>query len=185
MIIEKRGRGLLLIFPMFRNMILAMFGLEFGGDFSFATYSIISSFSGSGFLSVFAYLFVIPFAVVGLLGVLVAIYMPFNNLRVRVENRQVVVLRRLLFIPIYYKNVDKRVVQSLSLKRIGSTGQGVNKVEHYKIIANMRNNEKMTIAEGVNGEDLAIHFKEYLYKKIKVAEPSAKVFLYSALSEFV
>lgn len=159
MIIEKRGRGLLLIFPMFRNMILAMFGLEFGGDFSFATYSIISSFSGSGFLSVFAYFFVIPFAVV--------------------------VLRRLLFIPIYYKNVDKRVVQSLSLKRIGSTGQGVNKVEHYKIIANMRNNEKMTIAEGVNGEDLAIHFKEYLYKKIKVAEPSAKVFLYSALSEFV
>lgn len=165
--IKREGRGILLIFPMFRNKVLTLIALLFGGGFGFATISIISGFSGSGLFSIFAYLFVIPFAIVAFLGTVIGIYMPLNNLRVRIENRQVTVLRRLFFIPIYYKKVEKGEVTSLTTKRMGSTGQGVNKIEHFKIHAHLKDGATITVAEGVDGADLAEQFAGYLKKAIR------------------
>jgi hypothetical protein len=164
---KREGKGLLLIFPMFRNKILTLIALLFGGGFGFATYSIISSFSGGGLFSIFAYLFVIPFAVVAFFGIIIGIYMPLNNLRVRIENRQVRVVRRLIFLPIFYKKVAKEEITSLSPKRMGSTGQGVKKVVHFKINAHLKDGSTITVAEGVDGEDLAAQFADYLMKTIK------------------
>lgn len=165
--IEREGRGLLLIFPMFRNKILTLFALLFGGGFGFATFSVMTSFSGSGLFSIFAYLFIIPFAIVAFFGTVIGIYMPLNNLRVRIENGQVTVLRRLLFIPIFYKQVEKGEITSLTTKRAGSTGQGVKKVEHFKINAHLKDGSTMTVSEGVDGADLAKQFADYLMRKIR------------------
>lgn len=161
------GRGLLLIFPMFRSKLITIIALVFGGGFSFATYSVISSFSGSGFFSIFAYLFTIPFAIVGFLGSVIGLYLPFDNLRVWFENKEVIVLRRWLFIPVYYKKVAAHEITSLHLKRKGSTGQGTKKVEHFKILANLQDGGTMTIAEDINGKNLAEQLKNYLMRRIQ------------------
>jgi len=165
--IKKRDRGVLLVFPMFRNKILTLIALVFGGGFGFATYSIITGFSGAGLFGILAYLFAVPFGVVAFIGAVTGLYMSFNNLRVWIENRQVKVLRRLLFLPIYYKRVEKGEVTSLTTKRTGSTGQGVKKVEHYKVLAHLKDGGTMTLAEGVDGERLAEQFKKYLMGKIQ------------------
>lgn len=164
--IEKLDRGLLLSFPMFRNKILTLFGVIFGGGFSFATYSMVSSFGG-GLFGIISLLFALPFAAVGLIGLTVAVYFPLNNMRVRIVNKEVTVLRRLLFIPIFNKTVGKREITSLTLKRTGATGQGTKKIEHYKIVARIQNGKSMTIAESIDGKELAEPLKDYLFRKIQ------------------
>lgn len=165
--IKKLGRGLQLVFPMFRNSGIALFGLIFGVGFSFATYSIVSSFGGAGGWGIMAGLFAIPFGVVAIIGLAVAIYLPFNSLRVRIENRQVRVMRTLFLFPVYYKKVGKHEVTSLSLKKTATSGQGVSKVEHYKILAQMKGGTAMTIAESLEGKEVAEFLKEYLQQKIR------------------
>lgn len=164
--IEKLDRGLLLSFPMFRNKIITLFGVIFGGGFSFATYSMVSSFGG-GLFGIISLLFSLPFAAVGLIGMTAAVYFPLNNMRVRIENKEVTVLRRLLFMPIFYKKVGKHEIRSLTLTRTGSTGSGTKKIEHYKIVAHLQDGKSLTIAESIDGKELAEPLKDYLFRKIQ------------------
>ena len=86
-----------LYFPMFRNKVLTLFAIIFGGGSSFATYEILNSFGADGLFGIITILFAIPFALVGLFGSLAAIYLPFNNLSVSLSRGKITVMRRLFF----------------------------------------------------------------------------------------
>ena len=78
------------------------------------------------------------------------------------------VLRRLLFIPIYRRHLRVDEITRLSIKRSGSTGQGVAKIEHFKLLAHDRFGKSITIAEDIDGEDVASHFRDYLARLLDV-----------------
>ncbi len=159
--VDKLGDGLSMYFPMFRNKGLTLFAWVFAGGFGFATYGINSQMGG-GLGGVFMFLFSIPFALVALAASIASIYLPFNNLKTRVSRTELRSIRKILFIPVSSKTVSTHAITGLKLKKSGSTGQGVKKIEHFKIIASSVSDGDITVAEDINGEDLAEHFKNYL-----------------------
>lgn len=153
--------------PMFRNKALAAFAMIFAGGFSFAIFTINSGSSG-GLFSIFIFLFSIPFALVGLAASIAVIYLPFNSLSVTIENGTLRSVRRLLFLPLSRYTLPFSDIDSLSIKLSSSTSQGAKKTKYFKVIAHIQAGKKITIAEGIEGEDLANHFKNYLAKKMKI-----------------
>lgn len=164
--IEQVGSEVSMYFPMFRNKVLTVFALVFAGGFGFATFSISSEFGG-GIGGIFMMLFSIPFVLVALVAAIASIYLPLNNLTVNLNPGEIRVVRRVLFFPVSSKTIPTHTVSNLKLKRSGSTGQGVKQIVHFKIIAET-GSEGITIAEDINGEDLAGHFKVYLAKSMNL-----------------
>ena len=167
--LQQDGNQIQMKFPMFRNKVLTLFASVFAGGFGFASYSMASQVTGAGFFGIFMAVFSIPFFLVALVAGIATIYLPFNNLRVKVQPGSVSVLRRLLFLPVYRRELARNEISHLSIKRSGSTGQGVNKIEHFKIHAHDNNGGKGTLAEDIDGEDVATHFRDYLAQRIGVA----------------
>jgi hypothetical protein len=60
-------------------------------------------------------------------------------------------------------------ISHLSIKRSGSTGQGVDKTEHFKVRAQDKQGKHITLAEDIDGKDVATHFRDYLAQRIVVA----------------
>ncbi len=163
--IKQQGHWLRLYFPMFRKKLLTLFALIFGVGFSFATYAMNQTIGGGAF-AVVILIFSIPFALVGLFGSIATIYLLFNNLSVSIGQGQIDVLRRLFIFPISRTKVSADKVAKMEIKSSGSTGQGINKVKHYKIVLSTIDNKKITVAEDIDGEDLANQFKEFLYQRL-------------------
>ena len=167
--LSQEGNQIQMKFPMFRNKILSLFAAVFAGGLGFACYQMWSSAADGGWFGIFIVIFSIPFFLVALVAMLATIYLPFNNLRVYIRPGEIAVLRRLLFIPVYRRVLSRNEISRLSIKRSGSTGQGVNKVEHFKIHAHDNKGGKVTLAEDIDGEDIASHFRDYLAQRIGVA----------------
>ncbi|MGI1678656.1 MAG: hypothetical protein K6L75_08000 [Cellvibrionaceae bacterium] len=172
--IKSLGSELNLYFPMFRNKLLTVFALIFSLGFGFAVFGINGGmgdgFKFDGFFSLLSLLFSLPFVLVSLFATIAVIYLPFNNLSVTLSRQKIKIIRRLLFIPVYIKTLPITDVSQLMIKKSGSTGQGIHKVEHYKILAVTREHKKVTVAEDVNGQDLAEHFKNYLSSTIGISK---------------
>ena len=166
---HNEGNRIQLRFPMFRNKFLTLFAALFAGGFGFASYSMADMASGGGLFGIFITIFGIPFFLVALVAAIAAVYLPFNNLVVDIDSGRVSVLRRLLFIPIYRRRLQRGDISHLSIKRSGSTGQGVDKVEHFKVRAEDKQGNKVTLAEDIDGEDVATHLRDYLAQRIGVA----------------
>lgn len=166
--IKADGRQLRMVFPMFRNKILTVFALIFGVGFGGATIAINSDFSFSSMWQIGSALFSLPFAAVGLIGLISGIYLLLNRLHISIKDGHVTILRTLFIIPIYYKKIDKFKVKELTLKNTGSSGQGTKKNEYFKIQLNSDTGEKITIAETINGKDTAQHFRNYLLQRIRM-----------------
>ncbi len=166
--IKSDGRELRMVFPMFRNKLLSIFALIFGVSFSGATIAINSDFSFSSLWTIGYVLFSLPFAAIGLIGSISAIYLLFNRLHVSIKEGHVTALRTLFIIPIYYKKIDKYQVGKLTLKQSGSSGQGTQKAEYFKIKLLSKTGEQFTIAETIKGKDTAEHFKDYLIDRIRM-----------------
>ena len=166
--LRQEGNRIHLKFPMFRNGVLTVFAAIFAGGFGFACYSMISTMSG-GLFGIFIAIFSIPFFLVAVVATIAVIYLPFNNLSVSIQPGEVSVLRRLLVIPVYRRQLQRGDISHLSIKRSGSTGQGIDKIEHYKIHAVDTKGSKVTLAEDIDGEDVAIHFRDFLAQRIGVA----------------
>ena len=115
---------------MFRNKVLTLFAAVFSGGFGFGSYSMLDIGSSGGGIGILTGLFSIPFMLVALAASIATIYLPFNNLRVSIQSGEVTILRRLLFVPIFYKRLAAGSISYLSIKKSGSTGQGVDKIEH-------------------------------------------------------
>jgi hypothetical protein len=155
-------------YPMFRNKALTLFSSVFAAGFGFASYSMISDF-GAGVMGVVIMIFSIPFVIIGLVAAIATIYLPLNNLKVVIGNGTLQVTRRLFIIPIRRYQVANYDVTRLEVARSGSTGQGSRKVMHFKISAHTKDQKKITIAEDVDGEDLANAFKGFLERKLGIA----------------
>jgi len=166
---RNEGNRIQLRFPMFRNRFLTLFAAIFAGGFGFASYSMVDMASGGGLFGIFITIFGIPFFLVALVAAIATIYLPLNNLKVEIESGEVSVLRRLLFIPVYWRRLGRQDISHLSIKRSGSTGQGVDKIEHFKIRAEDKQGKKVTLAEDIDGEDVAMHLRDYLAQRIGVA----------------
>ena len=128
-----------------------------------------SMVSGGGLFGIFIAIFSIPFFLVALAAFIAVIYLPFDNLVVDISPGEVSVMRRLLFIPVYRRQLQRGDIAHLSIKRSGSTGQGVNKIEHFKIRAEDQQGKQVTIAEDIDGKDVAEHLRDYLAQRIVVA----------------
>ncbi len=165
--IHKIDRGIRLVHSIFRNKVLSLVALFFGGAFSAATYGILSSVNSSSLYTIISLIFSLPFALVGLIGICAAIYLPLNNLRVTIAKGRISVLRRLLFIPLLFKDFAAAEISDCTVKKSGSSGQGVNKKEYYKIVAHTVDGKNVTISEGICGLGVAQQFKEYIHRRIK------------------
>ncbi len=165
--VKKTGRMLQLYFPMFRNKMLTAFAIIFGGGFGFATFQIITIFGTSTLTKILSGTFSIPFALVALVGTTGAIYLPLNNLKVTIGKGIIRIQRRLLFLPIYMKSLNHNDITGLTIKRTGSTGQGSKQIVHFKVLMHAKSAGSYTIAEDIDGEDLANQLKEYLWQRIR------------------
>ena len=167
--IRSEGNRIQLKFSMFRNKLLTLFATIFAAGFGFASYSMADMASAGGLFGIFITIFGIPFFLVTLLATIAAVYLAFNNLVVDIVPGEVSVLRRLLLIPIYWRHLQRGEISHLSIKRSGSTGQGVSKIEHFKIQAQDNQGKRITLAEDIDGEDVATHFRDYLAQRMLVA----------------
>jgi hypothetical protein len=165
---SDHGGEIRMAFPMLRNKGLTLFALIFAGGFGFASYHMTGEALEGGAFGVFVGLFSLPFVLVAVLASLASVYLLFNNLRVRIARNEVSVLRRLLFVPIFHRRLRVTDISHLTIKSTGSTGQGVNKVGHFKLLAHDRRGGKLTLAEDIDGEDVAGHFRDYLARRLNV-----------------
>ena len=174
---QDYGHQIKMRFPMFRNKVLTLFAWFFAGGFGFASsMMLMSAFSGGGF-GLLAGLFTIPFVLVAIAASAAALYLPFNRLVVRIDRHRIRTLRSWLYLPVRSRKLAMNQVRHLAIKRTGSTGQGVDKVEHFKLIAVDNQQNKITIAEDLDGQDVAQHFCDYLAERIGVSaisEPNIK-----------
>ena len=164
----SQGSEIRMEFPMFRNKLLAVLAAIFAVGFGFAAFSMAGIASKGDLFGIFIGIFGIPFFVVSLIAGMATIYLLFNNLKVSINSGNISVIRRLLFIPIYRRNLSHNEISHLSIKRSGSTGQGVDRVEHFKLKAHDKNGRTVTLAEDLDGKDVAGHFCEYLAQRIGV-----------------
>ncbi len=162
------GGEISMAFPMFRNKVLTVFAAIFAGGFGFASFQMIGMALKGGGFGILVGLFSVPFVLVAIVSTIATVYLLFNNLRVRIARNEITVLRRLLFIPVFFRRFKVTDVSHLSIKSTGSTGQGVSKVKHFKIFAHDRNGGKVTLAEDIDGEDVAGHFRDYLAGRLNV-----------------
>lgn len=169
MLLEQHGSEISLKFPMFRNKALTLFAAFFAGGFGFASIQMAGMASDGGLFGIFITIFALPFFLVALLASVATIYLPLNNLRVCINASGVTILRRLLFIPIFKRRLGLNEISHLSLKNSGSTGQGINKVRHFKIKVHDKNGRSAALAEDIDGEDVATHFRDYLAQRLNVA----------------
>lgn len=160
-------------YPMLRNKALTLIAFIFAAGFGFASYSMITGFGG-GAMGVIVMIFSIPFTIVALLAAIAAIYLPLNNLRVVIGKGTLQVTRRLFIVPIRRHKSATYEVTRLEVKRSGSTGQGRKRVTHFKISAHTKNKKKITIAEDVDGEDLAYSYKEFLERKLGISSSRSR-----------
>lgn len=163
---QNLGNGHHFYFPMFRNRLPTLFALIFAGCFGFATYMINQEFSADGILGVVMLIFSLPFALVGLVATIAVIYLSFNNLSVKVTGDKISALRKLLFIPVQYRSLSRNELREITIKSSGSTGQGVNRVKHYQLVAHGNNRQQFTIAEGIDGEELAEQLKGFISESL-------------------
>jgi hypothetical protein len=167
--IRKIDRGVLLIYPMFRNKMLTVIAFLVSASFGGFAAGIPFGFSGQGLVGVLAFIVAVPFALIGLIAACVALYLPLNNMRVTISQGRVTVLRRLAVLPIFFKRINSSDIRELSVDRSGSTGQGTGKVEHFRIVAHSKTGDTVTLGEDIDGLDLAEQFKDYLWQKIHAA----------------
>ena len=167
-IYKTKGGKEVFYFPMFRNKMLTIFALIFAGGFDFAAFSINGGFSDGGVMGIGLLVFSIPFAIVGLLATIACIYLPLNNLTTTLQNRNITVLRRLFIFPIFYKKIKASDIKIIEVKSTGSTGQGVKQIKHFKLSLKTKTFNTITIAEGIDGEDLANQLKDFIGKRLLI-----------------
>ncbi len=174
--LNEQGDEIKLEFPMFRNKVLTVFAAVFAGAFGFASFMMIGSAFGSGGFGILTALFSIPFLLVGIVAGLATIYLALNSLSVRIQPGSVSVTRRLLFFPVYSRLLETSDISHLSTKRSGSTGQGVDKIQHFKLLAHNHSGKSITIAEDLDGEDVAAHFRDYIAQRLNLESGDALSF---------
>ncbi|WP_158070177.1 DUF3592 domain-containing protein [Motiliproteus sp. MSK22-1] len=156
------GDGIYLFFPMLRNRLLSLILAIFSGGFGLAGYSILGSAFTGGWIGILLGLFSVPFVLIAVIAIIGFVFLTFNSLRVDITPDQISVLRRLLFFPVYWRQLPVSDISHLELKCSGSTsGQG-KKTEHFRILIHDNLGNKMAIAEDIDGREVATHFCQYL-----------------------
>ena len=163
-----KGDEIRMFFPMFRNRLFSFILGIFSGGFGFAGYSTLASAFKGGWFGILIGLFSVPFVLVAVISSIGFVYLTFNNLRVSITPAQITVLRRLLFIPVYYRQLQVADISRLAIKCSGSTGSGVKKIEHFKIQAHDEAGNRVTLAEDIDGKEEATYLCDYLTQRLNL-----------------
>lgn len=78
------GGGIRMVFPMFRNRFLKLFALIFASGFGFASHHMFAMALKGGVVGIITGLLGVPFFLIAVAAAIATIYLPFNQLRVRV-----------------------------------------------------------------------------------------------------
>ena len=159
---KNKGNEQVFYFPMFRNKFLTIFAAGFG----FASYSINDSLADGGIMAAGMLIFSIPFALVALFAGIASIYLPLNNLTVTLAKRKIKVIRRLFIFPINKASVLAADIKKIEIKSTGSMGEGTKQIKHFKLIAHTKQFKEVTIAEDIDGEDVANQLKAFICKRL-------------------
>ncbi len=165
---EQQGSQQIFYFPMFRNLFLVFFVWLFALGFDFAFIALnYSAFHSEGWDGDWMMLlFSIPFGLVGLVATLAGLILPLSSLTTIIDNRTLSVTRRWLFIPYFKCKTQADALLDLVLKSSGSTSQGMNQIDHFRLVAVTRAHHEFIIAEGLDGLDLAEQFRDFIAQQL-------------------
>ncbi|PDH39993.1 MAG: hypothetical protein CNE99_04305 [OM182 bacterium MED-G24] len=121
-----------------------------------------------GLLSVLIGVALLPFAGVTLIAGVACIYLPLNQLHTSPHRGNVSIQRSVLFIPVLRRALKMHEMSHISIHKSGSAGQGVDRVEHYRIQIHDNQDGAVTMVEDVDGEDVALHFRDHLAQRIGI-----------------
>ena len=153
--LERNAGGMQFYFPYGRQPGLAIMLVIFGSIF-------LGVGIGAGYLGYsesfyFAYLFTLPFGLIGLFIFLFGLYTPINSLRVQIDNLNISTQRGLLGFTVSEHNFKTSDISKLSYKRTSSTqGAGPAKL-YYDLYAHLNSGKKIKLAENILGERAVKH----------------------------
>lgn len=155
-----------LYFPMFGNKVLTLYAFIFGACFSGLSYGLIQAIDNFGVFDLIMGIIAFPFTLLALFCNISILYLLFHNLRVTFAGQTVSIRHRFFLIPVWYQTALFQDIRTVTVKRTGSTGQGTEKVEHYKIKAATRQGKQLTLARNINGKKTADNVREWLNDRI-------------------
>jgi len=141
--------------PMFRKPLPGFVLLVVGA--AFVTPGVVMA-GGFGSMALATWIFVVPFALVGAPALAGGLYVLFNRLASHVDADGVATTRTVLGLPVMSRVVPRARLTSLRVKRTGSTGSGPARVEQFRVEAVYDRGATTTLAEGIDGADLAQAF---------------------------
>ena len=152
---ERTRNGTMLSTHMMRSPLLSLYAFIFFIMFFFASFMITRNFDIKITSSWFFLMFSIPFGLIALASCILFIHSTLVKQKVTFSNGNVAVISYLWFLPFYKIKFSQNEIQFIEVKKHGSTGQGLSKVEHYKIVANLKNKRKITFAEDIDTRERA------------------------------
>jgi len=159
----QEGYLLKLYHPMGRGKMLGAVAMLFCLVPGFIGASFLNMGGDSVAMTLFAALGLIP-AFIAVLAFFAWMYCWFNSLSVVIDDKQVSSTRRMFLIPVKKSHCLLSDIDRFSIKRTGSTNAGADKIEHFKVMACAKGDE-ITVAESINGEEVAEAFCHYLAER--------------------
>ncbi len=145
--IERGADGLHLYFPYGRNarnkLSWLVFGLIFGGSGG------LTGWLGAPLL------FPVVFGLIGALILIFSLWGLCNSLRVRVDRAGVLSERRLLGLPVGRRQAGRSEIRGLALKESYSTQHEGRHETIYRVVAELHDGRRITLAESLRGRDVA------------------------------
>lgn len=147
--------GFELSFLSLRNKVLALYSaiLSFGAWFAVYVNRMESIWGGL-------------FALLGLGGIGMLIYLLFNRLHVKVTSRSTRILRTLLGIPIHWRTIALDDIKQLVINESYTTNDGVKRIAYYKIRLKHQSGNNTVVGESIPGKYLAVALQKLLQQRI-------------------
>jgi hypothetical protein len=139
--------GKRMYFPMGRYLGNLIGGLLVGGIFAAAGWFLIVRQGATIFGSVFG--------AMGALLIVLSLYMALNSLEVLQTNAGIRTVRRILGIPVSYREMPRDDIVGLGKHSNFQTQSGSKHIIHYKVHAIDRSGRKLVLGEGFKGEGQA------------------------------
>ena len=145
--IERRGDWLRLHFPYGRAKLVALIVGPVGLTFGLVGLGVFGDNSD--------WVLRIVFAGFALAALGVALYLPFNELDVRVSRQQIRCTRRWLGITLSHREFSPAQMTGIELEKGSTTTAGNKTTVRYGLVARLSSKRRVKIAEGIDGQSAA------------------------------
>lgn len=160
--VSHDGVGKMLSYPIGQNAGVKLIGLVIGGSFAGAGGWLIASEQ--------ALLFGGIFAAVGGLIALVTLYALFKSLDVSVESDTIRSTRRILGIPVRYRELSRSNFRRFDLRESLKSQSGSKHVTYFKVLGVDRHDNAIVLGEGFRGQSEASAAIDFLSRELGLRE---------------